>query len=283
MIDLTQKIPNYLTIRKNILTLVIYTSAFALIFINIYAPFGVETWYEISKLELFFFSSLIILTGVLVVAISRIIMYQLVHRRGLELNIGQYLIWIATEIVGMAMFYAMFEWLILNDQRPFWLMYRIAFVNTSLVLLLPYAVLWLYFAHDHNQRLLRKLDEQDSHNTPQHITFYDAKGIMRLTMKIKDLYYLKGADNYIELVYQHHDKQAKYHLRTTMKRLQEELKPYPLIRCHRSYIVNLEKIKLIRRESGGMVLELDSTPVINIPVSRTYIDEVFQRFGQTTG
>ena len=208
-------------------------------------------------------------------------MYQLIRRKNMKLNIGQYLLWIGVEILSMSMFYAMFEWLILSDPRPFWLMYRIALVNTSLVLLLPYAVLWLYFAHDHNQRLLRKLDEKENAVTPQHITFYDGKGVMRLSMKLEDLYYLKGADNYIELIYQHHDKQAKYHLRTTMKRLQEELNEYPLIRCHRSYMVNLEKIKLIRRESGGMVLELDSSPLISIPVSKTYMDDVFQQFGNT--
>lgn len=281
MIDLTQKLPKYITTKRNIALLVIYTSGFALLFINIYAPFGVETWYDISKLELFFFSSLIILTGVLVVAFSRIIMYQRIHRKKKEINIGQYLVWVAAEIVSMSMFYSLFELLILHDTRSFLLMYRIALTNTTLVLSLPYAVLWLYFAHDHTQRLLSKIDATDSHITPEHITFYDEKNAMRLTMKIDDLLFLKGADNYVEVIYQHQEKQAKYHLRTTMKRLQDDLIDFPVLRCHRSYMVNKQRIKLIRREGIGMVLELDSLPAITIPISKTYMENVLKQFSQT--
>ena len=58
------KIPAYLYEKGNIIRLVLLTAVFALLFINIFQPFGSRAWYpEISELKYIFFSSLIILTG----------------------------------------------------------------------------------------------------------------------------------------------------------------------------------------------------------------------------
>jgi len=43
MFDWQEKIPAYLTEKSNIVRLILFTAAFALIFINLYAPFGVYT------------------------------------------------------------------------------------------------------------------------------------------------------------------------------------------------------------------------------------------------
>ena len=68
-------IPKYINEKSNIIRLVSFTALFALIFINIYKPFDSSSWYKVTDFMFFVYSSLIILTGVLVVIISRIIMY----------------------------------------------------------------------------------------------------------------------------------------------------------------------------------------------------------------
>ena len=72
---LTRKIPAYYYDKSNLIRLVLFTAFFDLIFINIYKPFSSLTWYPVSEFKFFIFSSLVILTGVLAVAISRVIMY----------------------------------------------------------------------------------------------------------------------------------------------------------------------------------------------------------------
>ena len=72
---LTRKIPAYYYEKSNLIRLVLFTAFFDLIFINIYKPFSSLTWYPVSEFKFFIFSSLVILTGVLAVAISRVIMY----------------------------------------------------------------------------------------------------------------------------------------------------------------------------------------------------------------
>ena len=73
MLDIQKPVPRYLTEKKNLVRLVLFTALFALIFINLYSPFGADKWFDVTRLEFFTYSSLVILTGVLVVVISRII------------------------------------------------------------------------------------------------------------------------------------------------------------------------------------------------------------------
>jgi DNA-binding LytR/AlgR family response regulator len=54
-----------------------------------------------------------------------------------------------------------------------------------------------------------------------------------------------------------------------------------LIRCHRGYIVNAENVKLMRKESTGLMLEINlSTKVI--PVSKSYAEPITQYFALNT-
>jgi DNA-binding LytR/AlgR family response regulator len=68
-------------------------------------------------------------------------------------------------------------------------------------------------------------------------------------------------------------------LRNTLRTMEDELREESVIRCHRSYLVNIEKVKLIRREKDGLSLELDSIPACTVPVSRTYMHDVLGAFG----
>nr|WP_321407325.1 LytTR family DNA-binding domain-containing protein [uncultured Carboxylicivirga sp.] len=277
--DFSKPIPGYLLKKSNIVRLILFTAAFALVFINIYSPFGVSSWFNISKLELLFYSSLVILTGVLVVVISRIIMYQLA-KRDVKISLGKYLIWIAIEIVSMSLFYTFYELLILKDTRSFEGAIKTSIQNTSLVLLLPYSTLWLYFSWKDNKEKLEELKSETDASVEKKgmVIFNDDKGTMRLTLKLEDLLYLKGADNYVTIYYNDHHKQEKFLLRNTLKQLEESLRPHDVIRCHRSYMINFNKVKLIERSKEGLRIRLDVIPVIEIPISKTYSSEVFTLF-----
>ena len=111
------------------------------------------------------------------------------------------------------------------------------------------------------------------------IVFNDEKGTMRLSVKFSDLLYLQAADNYVNIVYINKDRQLKYMLRSSLKLIEDNHASFPLVRCHRSYIVNFEKVKIIRREKDGLHLELDAPVPVELPVSKTYLEEVFNAFG----
>jgi len=283
-VDLQKPIPQYLFEKRNIVRLILFTSLFALIFINIYSPFGADRWFNLTQFQFFTFSSLTILAGVLVVVLSRIIMYKVCRR--ISINIWQYLLWIAAEVLCMALFYALFEKLVLKDIREFTDLVRISSRHTALVLLLPYSVLWLYFSWKDKQEQIENLGgiQSFSSNSRDMIPFYDDKGVLKFSIKKENLLYLEAAENYINICYLNKGKVSKYMLRETLKKAEESFAGTEIIRCHRSYIVNFGKVKVIRRDKDGLTLELDNPSVIDIPVSKTYVNSVmltFSKFCQT--
>ena len=167
-------------------------------------------WFNLTRLEFFTYSSLIILTGVLVVVISRIIMYQVCKRH--IINIWQYLLWIFAEILLMALFYALFEKFFLKDQRIFTDLVKNSSRNTALVLLLPYSVLWLYFSWRIKKNRLKDwlMFRLFSANTRNMIPFYDDKGILKFSIKKENLLYLESAENYVNICYLNKGKVSKY-------------------------------------------------------------------------
>ncbi len=280
MIDFQKPIPPYLNEKQNIVRLVLFTSLFALVFINTYSPFGADRWYNLTRLEFFTYSSLTILLGVLVVVLSRILMYHVCKRH--IINIWQYLLWIFGEILIMALVYALFEKLFLKDTRLFADLVRNSSRNTALVLLLPYSILWLYFSwQDKKEQIERLADFQPlSDNTRNMIPFYDDKGILKFSIKKENLLYLESAENYVNICYLNKGKVSKYLLRDTLKKIEENFSGTEIIRCHRSYMVNFEKVKVIRKDKDGLKLEFDNPSVTDIPVSKTYVSSVMQTFSK---
>ena len=283
MPDLQKPIPSYLVEKRNIVTLVLFTSLFALVLINIYSPFGASRWYNVNELEFLFYSSLVILTGVLVVVISRIIMYHVCRKH--LINIIQYMTWILAEIMFMALFYTLFELIILKDSRTFEELFKVSARNTALILLLPYSMLWLYFSWRDKKEKIEKLSETRgfSDNPRDMIPFYDDKSVLKFSIKKEDLIYIESDENYVSICYLNKGKLSKYMLRDTMKRMEEIFAGTEIVRCHRSYMVNFEKVKVIRKDKDGLKLELDGPSITDIPVSKTYVDDVmrvFSRFSQ---
>jgi hypothetical protein len=280
MIDFQKPIPSYLNEKHNIVRLIIFTSLFALVFINIYSPFGADRWFNVTRLEFFTYSSLIILTGVLVVVISRVIMYHVSKRY--SILTWQYLLWIFGEILSMALSYAVFEKFLLRDARLFTDIVKVSSRNTALVLLLPYSVLWLYFSwRDKKEQIERLADVQAlSSSSRNMIPFYDDKGMLKFSVKKENLLYLESAENYVSICYINKDKISKYLLRDTLKKIEETFAGTEIVRCHRSYMVNFEKVKVIRRDRDGLKLGFDNPMVADIPVSKTYIDAVMDTFSK---
>lgn len=274
-------IPNYLVQKDSIVKTTIFTGLFALAFINIYAPFGVEKWYHPSnKIELFFYSSLVILTGMLVIVISRILMFQ--FSKKVSLNYFQYSVWIFGEIISMAAVYSIFAKYLLDDPRIFSEIIKITVKNTLLILLLPYIVLWFYLAYKEKTKQLERF-AQSVGQVPQPdmmIPFHDEKGKLKLSVVNNDILYIEASDNYVSIYYMLNSKISKYMIRNTLKNLENKLNNLGYIRCHRSYLVNFNKVKVLKREKDGLFLVLNVDGELILPVSKTYVSKIIESFSE---
>lgn len=278
--DLQSKIPSFITEKGNIVRLIIFTASFALLFVNFYSPFGVRYWFNVTQWQMLFYSSLVILTGVLVVVLSRWLMFAL--SKYFTLNYLQFSVWVAAEVFLMALFYAIFEKIYFDDERQFGYLLKTSIQNTALVLLLPYSAIWLYFSYREKKHQLEQitLGNPLPDQTKNMIPFHDEKGILRLSVKKENLLYLESSDNYVNIYYLNKEKISKFLLRNTMKKMEELFQNAEIIRCHRSYMVNFEKVKIIRKDKDGLQLELDLQSAIDIPVSRSYFEKVMNTFSR---
>lgn len=275
--DLQDRIPSYIYDKRNIVKLILLTALFALVFINLYKPFSSESWYAVSEFKFFVFSSLIILTGVLVVVISRIIMYYYGRKKGIKL--WGYCVWILLEIFFMSLFYTIYT-VYLNPQRDYLSAFKESSINTSLVLLLPYAALHLYFSYQEKERQLEQFAENKGESRMHNnvISFYDEKDELRLSVKNNNLLYLESADNYIGVWYLNKGQITKFMLRNSLKAVEQTMAQTNVLRCHRSYMVNFDQVKVMRREKDGIYLELGIEKVPDIPISKTYSEKVTHWF-----
>ena len=271
-------VPKYINNRGNIVRLVSLTALFALVFINIYKPFSSENWYKVSNFMFFVYSSLIILTGVLVVIISRIIMYF--YSKKHDISYLQYGVWVTFEIASMSLFYTIYT-MSVNTGRDWWEVFKSSTINTALVLLLPYGILTLYLAWRENQKTLAKIENGelvDSSAGSGKINFIDDKGVLRFSVTLDNLLYIESSDNYVIIHYNNLGKIKSYLLRNTLKTIETALEKTPIGRCHRSFLVNFSRVKVLRKTKDGIILELDVDIAPEIPVSKSYQEKISQKF-----
>ena len=278
------KIPPYMYEKNNIVRLILFTATFALLFINIFKPFGSRDWYKISDFKFFIFASLIVLVGMLVVVLSRIIMLSYVKKN--TLTYLQYGGWVLAEILSMSLFYALFTKFIPveNANRDFMQIFYDSTLHAALILLLPYAFSWLYLSwHEKNLLLQNIIQEEKIFDIPKKnmIAFPDEKGEIKISIVLENLLFVDSADNYATIHYLNKLKTSHFLIRNSLKWMEENLtKDSPLVRCHRSYIVNLDKVKVLRKTKDGIYLELDAINAPDIPVSKTYYERVMNKFSK---
>lgn len=98
-----------------------------------------------------------------------------------------------------------------------------------------------------------------------------------LVLKLDTLYYIRSSDNYIEVYYAKGKDPMKKLLRNSLKRLEEITGEYPqLFRCHKSYMVNLDKVNHVSGNAQGYKLHLEGMDAI-VPVSRQYNEAIRER------
>ena len=284
MYPMDKKVPFYLLEKRNTVHMILFTAFFALLFINLFQPFGSRNWYpDISDFKYFFFSSLIILTGMLVVVICRLFMGLYIRRHAF--SYFQYILLILSEILAMSLFFALFSRYVPSGgkEKDFMHLFQTSFFNTSLVLLLPYSISILFFSWKEKNRLLQEQQDGSGIAAPKKglIGFRDEKGELKISIMLESLLYIESADNYATIHYINKDKQTHFLIRNSLKWMEENLSENTsLIRCHRSYIINLDKVRVFKKTKNGIFMELDTPNVPDIPVSKTYYKKVMDKFSQ---
>ena len=101
----------------------------------------------------------------------------------------------------------------------------------------------------------------------------DTVGRLIFDIEIDHIRYIEALQNYAKIGYIDSEGQLKEQIeRTTLKSILSETEGTPIIRCHRSYLVNKETITTAAGNAQGLLLSLTDCDKV-IPVSRTLVPQ----------
>lgn len=137
--------------------------------------------------------------------------------------------------------------------------------------------------HDVEKSLLEtppQYPHEISVQRPIMLSFTDSANKKSLDVALEHLYYITSAQNYIEIFHQNGVGIKSTLLRQSLKTIEEDMiisADYPLIRCHKAFIVNREKVVELRGTAKTAHFILQDLETI-IPVSRQKYPEVELQF-----
>lgn len=275
-------LPKYLTNRRNTIQMVLWTALFSELFITIYQPYNSRYWFNIANNSFFYFggTTLAVLVATVVIALSRTILHQV--NKKTDVSILAFSCWITTELLSISLVYALFASFVGQNIEHFLDYWGLALIYTTFVLLIPYSIVMLSLILQHTRQLLEQAtpheEEKSEENNKMLLHFLDEKGELRLSIQPDALYYIEGAENYVQVHYENRGKIRSFLLRNTLRNI-ENMFDYPdLTRCHRSYIVNFSQVRVIKRTEDGLVVDFDRDDLPNLPVSKTYSDRIMASF-----
>ncbi len=282
---ITKKVPSYLLQKNQMLGSLLFTILFSIIFLNIYTPFSSTAWFDLGKSRYSIFTISVLALSALILMLSRVLLYN--SKRWFKLNFLAFFAWLFSEIVMIALLYS-FVTITYIDQSAasFWTVFPRALLYTSVILAIPDTISILYCALNDKNRTLRLLNYKDfvsddelANKDKELIHLIDNYGNLKLSIKLENLYYIESHDNYIKVYYMNKGAMCNYLLRCKLKTIEESFAKSSLMRCHRSYIINADKVKVIRKEKEGVFMDLDSDKVKSIPVSKAYSQKIMSYFG----
>ena len=248
-------------------------------------PFSHNAWFELGASEAFGYTAAFFIIGLLVIIFSKRIMYA---TRLHDMSYSQYVLWNVAEVVMICILYTSFSLkgdslgIIELHERSVAHIFLKSFLYAFVSLIIPYIIAGMYFAIIDKNNTIRLMnysnvvsDEPISPKDEKKITLFDNSGVLKMSVSLSSLYYIESDDNYIIVWYEDSNKDLKkYMLRCRLKTVEESFKGSSLVRCHRQYVVNMDKVKVLRKEKDGYQLNLENDAIPPISITKTYAENV---------
>ena len=273
--------------KNNVVRMILFTTVYSLVFINIFRPFNSETWiHNINSTNYFMYSSLMVLIGMVVVSLSRVIMNLVVKK--VSLTYPDYIIWLVSDAVLLSLFYVFVAYKVGfvdnfmkdNPDMTMWeaifAIFRKSTANTVWMLLIPYTISLLFLDNQYLKNRIKEIGDRTPESNIIH--FKDEKGEIRLSINLENVLYAEAADNYVIIKYINNDRLVDFFLRTNLKKLSDDLRDTPIQRCHRSFMINLLHVTSLKKDQTEFIIQFDTTSIKDITVSKTYQESIMEAF-----
>lgn len=238
--------------------------AFFIAFILLYAPFDSR---EILSAGGDFYSfNVTIVTCIILVTLvcTRVAFYFIWRSRDMSMN--AYIGWCLAEVLVISLFTALFLCLMAKGVEPYFSVLSSALKLCLLVLVYPYLILTIVFLWQSRE------GRADAEAEDSLMRFVDENKRLKLTIASSAIVYIEAEENYVRIHYVEGERLRDYVLRNTMKGLEDLVCSHGMVRSHRSYYVNPQHIKVLRKDKEGQIVaefDVQAPPVV---VSKKYYD-----------
>ena len=145
-------------------------------------------------------------------------------------------------------------------------------------ILIPYNRNRLLRNHLQSALELNKYLEEKAHPTPKIVHLKSDYEKDDLSLDVNTLLFIRSANNYIEVFWKENDIVGSQLVRCTLRYAEETFKDYPFIfKCHRAFIVNINKVKKVEGKPQGYTLYLEDD-THTVTVSRNLIPQFKKLF-----
>ena len=275
-------IPKFLLDKRYLSGSVLFIFLFSVLFMLLYSPFSMTSWLSLTDVQHSGMTLSFYVVAVAILLVSKSVMSAMQSR--MRITYSRYIMWVLAEVVTIALFYTYYTSVFVPAVTvPMWQVMAKALGCVLLIVAIPYAILMLYAAYKDKSEELEMLQyklslmEEQSVTYPSLVNLYDYNGQLKLTIQANALYYMESQDNYIKVYYKHRDTMHCYMLRCSTKALEESLADTTLVRCHRSYLVNVMQINHIKKGRQGRYAVLEDRSLDPIPVSRGYLNNLVEK------
>jgi len=252
--------------KRDRFLLIIIILIFSIFFINVFKPWNIGRWYSDSEFVRFLrLSSYGLIVG-LVLLFTQFPLRKIFKVERFSLK--TYILWLIIEIAIISLVYI---FLYGNPLGNFVNDFLFSLKYTLLGILIPYSFALLVIYYKKHLEQIEELQSRISKPTGKKLlAFKDDKNKIKFSVLTKDLLYIESTDNYVSVFYNLEGKLQRQLLRNTMKNLEEMLQGSPVIRCHRSFMVNSENVAFVKRNGKKIDLKIHIIDK-SIPVSEKYL------------
>lgn len=248
------------------------TVTFSIFFLNVFVPFNMNHWSHDSGIDQFLRLSGYSIIGGIVLSVSQLFVRKIL--RVDHFRIWSFTLWVTGEVLIMAILFLLYQ--TYHNIDFVWIVKAVpdSFKYTLLSILIPYSLALLFISLIIQKSKFAELKEyaEKPAFTASLFDFPDEKGGIRFSIAPDQVLYFESADNYLIIHYLNNGKPARQMLRNSLKNIEVLVAGSAMKRCHRSFMVNLQKIEFVDYEKATCRIKLVGVSEF-IPVSRKFYPE----------
>ncbi|GJM09876.1 MAG: hypothetical protein DHS20C11_21520 [Lysobacteraceae bacterium] len=247
------------------LAIAVSISLFVVVFLYVFEPFGVHQLEGLTQLYVCLgFGATTLLASITYEAISRLTRLKVV---GARFTFGRWLVYLFFALLFISLANFLFVRLALFGDIQ-WALFPYMIRGTFAVGFFPTAAI----ATVALLRQEKKNKAIASDYTPSKNVDRSPSNASLFGISENQIRYVQALQNYVTIVYVDDNLTMKKSIeRSTLQGIAEQADSGSLIRCHRSFLVNMDHIASISGNAQGLLLALNDCDE-PIPVSRRYID-----------